>query len=310
MSSELICLTAAIDEANSAPHLAIPQLNTDGRHFTLNRMGGNFASSVKNVEVADYFLPTALRPGSKVLELGAAYGLVCSEAIRRGLPAICHYVVNDLDKRHLLIFARRLAEEFPLQVAELEGRLSLLHGEFPSSRVVELLMQSGEGQFDAVLSTHFLGWLKPDALVKAFEVVGRLLKPGGVLCIRGSTPYMGYVRQEVRDAIDRQSAEYAQSPCIKMPTAGFIPDFRQALPDRDDIDVEAVMHEIPTGHYFTITAPLVKKLAEDNGMRIERSEYVSDRFNEDAPDLWNGWALDGRERLVVIARKTDSLARH
>uniref|UniRef100_A0A915KLD1 Uncharacterized protein n=1 Tax=Romanomermis culicivorax TaxID=13658 RepID=A0A915KLD1_ROMCU len=87
--------------------LKLPELGIDGRYPTMNQMLG--MSFVVRPETQS-FLDIAIKPHSKVLEIGPAYGIVCLEALKRGAS---NYWAVDLDDRHLKILIQQIENDMP-----------------------------------------------------------------------------------------------------------------------------------------------------------------------------------------------------
>jgi len=77
--------------------LKLPSSERDGRILTLNQKG--VMAPTFDLIIQDFLKDIQ---GKKVLEIGAAYGNVLLEGLKKECT---HYTVNDLDLRHLMIAA-------------------------------------------------------------------------------------------------------------------------------------------------------------------------------------------------------------
>uniref|UniRef100_A0A914EBV7 Methyltransferase domain-containing protein n=1 Tax=Acrobeloides nanus TaxID=290746 RepID=A0A914EBV7_9BILA len=129
--------------------LCLPKPASDGRINTLNNRGAmkfNFFS-----KTASKFIDIAIQPGMKVLDIGAAFGEVAMEALRKGAM---DYTAIDLDEKHLKILARRVYEEMP----EKMSCLKLIHGGIPNGSLFK------ENEFDAILADSVLHFLNAEQI--------------------------------------------------------------------------------------------------------------------------------------------------
>ena len=143
-------------------NLKLPKQETDERVQTLNKKG---AMSPRLDQISREFVSLAAKPNIKVLEIGAAYGLACIEALKLEAQ---DYTVNDLDPRHLKILA--------LQVKQLDekylSKIHLISGEFPGTLKFTK-------EYDAILIARVLHFMKPDEVIRTLEQAYKILKPGG-----------------------------------------------------------------------------------------------------------------------------------
>lgn len=100
MSSNKYVILDPFDAAKAAisENLRLPEPVADGRINTLNNYGAMkfaqfSATAIKFIEIAS-------TPGSKSMDIGAAYGEVCLEALKRG-STDCTAI--DIEQRHLKI---------------------------------------------------------------------------------------------------------------------------------------------------------------------------------------------------------------
>uniref|UniRef100_A0A915L8H0 Uncharacterized protein n=1 Tax=Romanomermis culicivorax TaxID=13658 RepID=A0A915L8H0_ROMCU len=119
-------------------HLKLPALGIDGRYPTMNQM---FSTSLVLRPEIQSFINIAIKPHSKVLDIGPAYGIVCLEALKCGAE---DYWAVDLDERHLKILIQQIENDIPKKI----DCVKLLVGKFPEDDIVQKL---DYGTFDAIL---------------------------------------------------------------------------------------------------------------------------------------------------------------
>ena len=97
-----ILLLNTIDAAEDAikNNINVPENEADNRVKTMNNFGYMRVGKTKLQVSTKQFLEIASTPGAKVLEIGAAYGEVCMEALRLGAT---DYTAVDLEENHLKI---------------------------------------------------------------------------------------------------------------------------------------------------------------------------------------------------------------
>lgn len=80
--------------------IELPKPAPDGRINTLNNTGAMKLGDAFVITTSS-FIEIASKPNTKVLDIGAAYGEACLEALKRGAT---DYTVNDIEEKHLKIF--------------------------------------------------------------------------------------------------------------------------------------------------------------------------------------------------------------
>lgn len=140
---------------------------------TMNQKGYMYTSMDS---ITEEFIARVISIDGRHLEVGAAYGNVTIEALRRGCK---HYIANDLDLRHLKILARRIQEEHP----DLIENLQIILGDYPSG------IQLEAGTIDSILIARVLHFFSPDKILEVAKNAHKLLKPGGKIYILCVSPY-------------------------------------------------------------------------------------------------------------------------
>jgi len=309
-------LPVAVAEAE-ARGLQLPTRNPDGSYVLMTSTWSTHPDYLTAPEF-QRFIEVASRPGSRVLEIGAAYGHTCAEVIRQRQAGGTHsldgeFVVNDMERQHLLVAARELSS---MLGGGSSYAIRLLEGFFPD-QVMDVLEPSS---FDAILASHVLGLGSSTDLIHSFDAFGRLLRPGGVLCIRGGSPHVGYLREDVRAGIERRSEEFANAPPRVQEQAmrevesgsnpaalpGFVENVKDGLEPGlltsfGVADVEKVGFQKPYDVFFD--ARTVEWLAVNRAeLAVDHCGYLP--MSSKATDgLWKVTPLDGREILSLVATK-------
>ena len=248
----------------------MPTADTDGRVPTFNNMG---AMSPQIDVISEEFINVAIKPGAKVMEIGAGYGLACLTALEKGAQ---DYTANDMDIRHLQILARTIQ----LKDQNHFDYLKLDLGSFPRDFL------GNENHYDAVLVARVLHFMSPQELTSTLTQIYRILKPGGRVYAIMLTPYVkGYDK--------------------------FIPVFEQRIRDNhpapgyvDNLLAYANLDIIPASSFKTLDKPFhmfnattARSSFEQNGFNIEKIIEIPLPYHSQA------WQLDGRENVGVIAVK-------
>lgn len=251
-------------------NLAMPEPYPDGRVQTLNKKG---AMSPQLDKISSEFVNFAAQPNKKVLEIGAGYGLACTEALKLGAKS---YTANDLDARHLNILAKN--------VAALDKKyLSYIHlisGSFPHDLKIK------ENYYDAILIARVLHFMTPEELTETLQASYKMLKPNGKVYAVMLSPYVkGYAAfiPEFEKRIQNQE-----------PNPGYIEnllDFSDAtvIPKTDIKETEQ--------RFFFFDKRTAKSYFEKNGFVIEKNLEMPLAYPSKI------WQLDGRENIGIIGKK-------
>lgn len=250
-------------------NLTPPKADPDGRMQTLNNKG---SMSPALDQISQAFVNFASTPGIRVLEIGAAYGLACEEALAKGCTS---YTANDMDETHLKILARRIHEKTPSHLTHLK----LISGEFPNAHIT--------GEYDAILIARVLHFMNPEEVTRTLKAALNLLKPGGKIYavmlspyVKGFAPFIPVFEKRIQE---------------NHPFPGYVEDL-EVYTDRNVVPenkLETLTKE-PFLFFNTVTA---RTLFERAGFEMETCI--------DMPLAYPSaiWQLDGRENVGVIARK-------
>ena len=116
-------------------------------------------------------------PGTRVLDIGAGFGVASLAAISAG----AHVIANDVDQGHLDEIAQRATEEQ-------RSCLVLKAGRFPRELHFE------PGTFDAVHASNVFHFLTGNQLQDGLTAITRWLAPGGKLFVQAATPFQAPFR--------------------------------------------------------------------------------------------------------------------
>ncbi|SCF22314.1 Methyltransferase domain-containing protein [Micromonospora haikouensis] len=141
------------------------------------------------------------QPGLTVLDLACGPGAISERFLRRFPEG--RAVALDTDPVLLAIGEGGLGDQ--------GGRLRWVRADLRDPSWSERLgPESGEGSFDAVLSSTALHWLTPPALTAVYRTAAGLLRPGGVLVNADYLPLSAGSRLRAAcEAIDRGRQQHA-----------------------------------------------------------------------------------------------------
>lgn len=251
-------------------NLTMPQPDADGRVRTLNKMGAMY--SVPSTVLAP-FIEISQKPGAKVLDIGATYGLTCQEALQAGCE---DYTAIDLDERHLKILAKNSADIDPAYL----NHLKLVSGSFPAE------INLPTNHYDAVLMARVLQFMTPHEITESLTKAYDSLKPGASIYAVLLTPYVKGYASFIPEFQKRLDAG------IEFP--GFV---ENKLDYTDKTVPPQTRHSEPTGHICFFDTKTAQKVFEKAGFIVEKSEYSPLAYKSDS------WKLDGREYVILIAKK-------
>jgi SAM-dependent methyltransferase len=228
--------------------------------LTQNRHGSAFPLS----KYTRAFISHARKHGGVVLDIGAGYGTASLPA----LSAHTRVIANDISHAQL----ESIRQAAPLRF---ERRLTLLEGEFPD-------FDLEANSLDAILASHVLHFLEPDAFRTGTKKLHDWLKPGGKLFVLCFTPYHRFM-------------------------AKMIPDYERALASSEawpgltrDSDRYALVPGLLPKTVNLMDPTILAREFILAGLRIERVE-----FTPCPPDLNPEYfPLDGREWTGLIAYKS------
>lgn len=251
--------------------MEMPQPDPDGRIQTLNKMG---AMSPELDPTSKAFVDEAANPSVKALEIGAAYGLACLEALKKGAAS---YTVNDLDTRHLKILMRRAEGINPGYL----NLIRLLPGRFPDE--VELL----DNHFDLILIARVLHFMNPDQAVNTLSAAYKTLKPGGKIYAVMLSPYV------------RGFASFIPTFEQRIANGDSCPGYVESLLDIADRTIvpESALMNMDKKPFLFFNTRTATDIFEKAGFNVVKSVETPLAYKSSI------WQLDGRENIGIIAEK-------
>jgi hypothetical protein len=170
---------AAHDAINQ--DLTLPIMDNRGRIPTLNDMGFHFTIIDP---VSEDFLNFIAQPENHektVLEIGGAYGNLAEKAVSRGVK---HYILNDMDKRHLRIFARYFYSKHQNHtLEELLENIKLFEGRFPDNFPEDFPL------VDVGIMNKVFHYFKPREIDATMRKLNRMTRMGGIWYVFVVSPY-------------------------------------------------------------------------------------------------------------------------
>lgn len=249
--------------------LNAPTPESDGRIYTLNHKG---AMAPHIDKISEEFIKTAVQDGKKVLEIGAGYGLVCIESLKRGAK---DYTANDLDVRHLKILARNLQEVYPI---------GFYHLKLSSGNYLDGIDEK-ETEFDAILVARVFHFMTPTEASTALQMMHRQLKPGGKVYAVMLTPYVRGFSSFI--------PEFERRVSKGEPFPGYVENLEIFVDPKLSTKIKQTMDR----QLMFFNAKVAKSFFEKNGFVVEKCEEMPLAYTSEF------WELDGRENVGVIARK-------
>lgn len=228
---------------------------------TLNNMG--FMTSFLDPFSKEIVEFSKTAPGP-FLDIGAAYGLACQEALKLGSKVIA----NDVDGRHLDIFMKSLPEEFKKHVG-------LRVGEFPNGLTFD------ENSIGAILICRVIHFFDGPTIIRGIKKAVSWLAQSGKICVVAETPYLKNW-QKFR-------AIYEKRKRRGDPWPGWVED----VPKYED---SGFAKNLPKQMHL-VDLDMMKNIFEEAGLKVERLEYI-DRYNF-PPAI----RFDGRESVGIIGVK-------
>jgi len=197
-----------------------------------------------------------------MLDLGAAYGIASSSALREKKELKVYS--NDLEPKHL--------DELYRTTSDLNRKkLHLLPGNF-------LHLQLPSNFFDAILVSRVLHFFSPEEIIQALKLIHTWLKKEGKLFIITGTPYLKDWMSFAPIFEDRKRQSHPWPGFIDNPTQ-YRSSTSRTTPSK--------------AHFFD--PDTLTQLLENYGFVVEKCGYISrDDFPEDIRN-------DGREGVGCIA---------
>lgn len=230
---------------------------------TLNDYG--FAYTF-NSPLTELFLAQCGQLGrsGRVLEIGCAYGLKSLQIATCGVEL----TALDLDPRHIA-FAQEHYNNL-LEAGHCLGKARFLSGNFLDIEVETL----GASSFDLISMESVLHFFNPKEVGEALHKIKKVLKPGGLLFLSASSPYLKHF-----------APLYEEAKARGEPWPGFFNEPGNVHP------IDRRLH----APYHTFDIETLQRALTEAGLLPLDIHYVPLLHHE--LDM----ALDGREGIVAIA---------
>ena len=161
--------------------LELPAMDSRGRIPTMNDSG--FCFTVVDPVSEDFLRYISLPENQNkvILEIGGGYGLLAELAINKGVK---HYILNDMEVRHLRVFARNFyLKNQSYQLDELLSNVKLFEGRFPDD------FPDDFPQVDVGIMNKVFHFLKPREIDFAMSKLNRITRMGGIWFVFVVSPY-------------------------------------------------------------------------------------------------------------------------
>jgi SAM-dependent methyltransferase len=232
--------------------------------MTLNQMGA--VTSFRD-DYTNQFIEAASTIEEPLLELGAAYGFVTHELLKKGAKVIA----NDMEPKHLSILYNETPEQY-------RNNLTILEGHCPE--VLDLPKDSIGGCYVA----RMLAYLSPEELQLALKKIYACLKPCAKLYILASTPYRK-IFEKIIPTYEKRVKDFEQWP-------GYFSDIKPLLEPMNEIAASYISKSL----HFYDTRVLSRELTRAGFFVQEMKTYPREDFPKEVQ-------RDGREGLAVVAQK-------
>lgn len=217
-------------------------------------------------EINVRFAALAARAALPVLDIGCAMGVAALAALRAG----ARVYANDIDPAHLALVRQAV---LPADA----DRLTTVAGRFPDG------LSYPPATFAAIHACNLLNFLTGAEIDRGFAAIARWLAPGGVFLSMSGSPYAANIRGFI--------PVYAANVAAGMAWPGECADL-QALSD------DPTLKELP--RFLHLLDPTVlSRSAAGAGLEVVEAHFFARRGT---PDYIR---LDGRENVVLVARKPD-----
>lgn len=203
------------------------------------------------------------KPGLKVFEGGAAYGVATHLALKRGAVV----TANDSEERHLELLYSKTPEEF-------RPVLKLVPGKLPHN------LNAPNGTYDVIYSSRMLHFLTGEEVEQCVGKFFNWLKAEGKMFIVTESPYLGCYSSFIPTYEKRKSEGY--------PWPGLIADTTPFKSIR--------YNNIPAFLNF-FDPDILRRVAEKIGFVVEECAFINRK--DFPPEIRH----DGRESVGLIAKK-------
>ena len=260
-----------------ALNLKIQKPEADGRVQTLNKKG---AVTARFAYIEREFLKFG--NGKKIMEIGGCYGDVMLHALKQSTTT--QYVLSDLDRRHLFIAAKKLAEKIQKNWLKPDS-VNQVH--FVEADITNVDHVKNFDQYEAILVARVLHFCTPEQLELTVKHLFLLLKPGGRVFVIAITPYVKRFQKFI--------PEYER----RVKAGEKYPGFVKSLRDYVDADVTtpAQIKNLHGEPFLFLDVGTLREVFVHNGFNILECHTIPLNYQSIS------WSYDGQENVILIAQK-------
>ena len=260
-----------------ALNLKIQKPEADGRVQTLNKKG---AVTARFSYIERAFLKFG--KGKEILEIGGCYGDIMLHALKQNNTT--RYVLNDLDKRHLFIAAKKLAEKIQDNWLTPE---SVNRVQFVEADITKADHVKNFNHYEAILIARVLHFFTPEQLELVVKHLFLLLRPGGRVFVIAITPYVKRFQKFIPEYERRVEAGEAYP--------GFVGSLRDYVDST--VTTSEQIKNIHEGPFLFLDSHTLRAIFERNGFNVLECRTTPLCYKSDS------WSYDGRENVILIAQK-------
>jgi ubiquinone/menaquinone biosynthesis C-methylase UbiE len=217
----------------------MPTPNAEGRIRTFNQMG---AMNTTFGEF-DYLIFNSINEDETVLDVGATFGQMSIEAVRRGADV----TAVDLDERHKVATLNRTEPQ--------AQKIKYVTGDFSSPAILDAL---GDKKFDHIILSRVFMYMTGDQIINSLNHASSLLHEGGKVYVLATTPFMNIF------SFAKDEYEVAKNMGNLWP--GYITSIHQKEP--------GLSSKIPDT-YHMIDAKTLKRAAKKSGLSFTQEPTYS-----------------------------------
>lgn len=229
-----------------ARKIETPEILEGNKSHTLNGTGYVFFTPS---QISREFLEIECTSGKRVLEIGAGFGDLPIEALKRGCS---EYYANDISKDHLKILFHKAQQQVPDKLENLK----IISGKVPD------ILKRIDKKFDAIIADKVIHFFTPTEIIEFLELAKTLLRKNGKLYITTASPYSKRYNR-IRDDYLSRKKQGDDFP-------GYFTDVMERLNHSKVIDKNYQGYQVPDAMVLFAREDLVK-LLEKHDMRVTQS---------------------------------------
>lgn len=205
-----------------------------------------------------------------VVDIGCAFGNFVIPALQQGNTIVAH----DIEQRHLDEIKNSLPDA-------LLKNLTFRSEVFPEE------LAFAEQSIAAIHIAFVISLFTPQQITLALQKMYCWLKPGGLLCIIGHSPYLNNIKRFI--------PEYEKRKLAGEPWPGLINDTAHYF---DDVSSDSIRKNLPS--------QVLVYDAEDMQQALIAAGFIVEQATLFTPDfqLPDDYCYDGREYVITLAKKS------